>query len=128
MNRFTMPLVLVALTCALIVVPTRGEDPPKKLTAEERKELEAKWKEQITDANKAYDARQYAEGQKALEAALEIARRLYPKSEYPEGHANLATTMDSLGNRLALVGKFSTADPLLRDALDMRRRLLKGDH
>ena len=53
-------LVLCALSSALLAVPAGAEDPSKKLTPEERKELEARRKELNDDAVKAEQAGQPA--------------------------------------------------------------------
>ena len=55
------------LTPALLAVPASADDPPKKLTAEERKELEAKWLELNEAGFKAYQAGKYSEAAKAWE-------------------------------------------------------------
>ena len=99
MPRPFRPLVVVTLTCALLVVPTRADDPPKKLTAAERKELLAKFLELNDAGARAYQAGKYPEAAKALRDALEATRRLYPKADFPNGHDNLITSL----NNLALV-------------------------
>ena len=44
MNR-SVQLAICMMSFALLTAPASGDDPPRKLTAEERKELEAKYKE-----------------------------------------------------------------------------------
>jgi len=65
-----------------------ADDSPKKLTPEEWKELEAKWKALNEAGLKAYQAGMLEEAVKAHEEELEINRRRYPKEEYPDGHQN----------------------------------------
>ena len=127
MNRL-MILVTCVLVCALVALPVRADDPPKKLTAEERKELEAKRVELGAAGVKASQAGKYSEAQKAFEMALEVARRLYPKDEFPDGHAKLATSLNNLADLYEAQGKLADAEHLYRDALAMRKRLFKGDH
>ena len=55
MNRVMM-FVFAVLTCALVCVPASADDPPQKLTAEERKELNGKLEEGMTVGRKAYQA------------------------------------------------------------------------
>ena len=55
MSRF-MLLVACVLTCALLGIPASADDPPKKLSAEERKELEAKRGEQNKAGYEAFQA------------------------------------------------------------------------
>ena len=123
-----MTLMLCVLTCALVGVPVSADDPPKKLTPEERKELDVKQRELNTAGVKHYQNGKYPEATKAFEESLGLARRLYPKNEYPDGHTNLVTSLNNLAFLLQAQGKLADAEPLLRDALDMRKRLFKGDH
>src|SRR5262249_54036452 len=105
-----------------------ADDPPRKLTAEQRKELAAKWQQATTAGEKAYQAGKGAEAVKAFEEALALARRLYPKAEFPGGHADLATSLNNLATLYGTQGRLAAAEPLLKDSLAMRRRLFKGDH
>ena len=120
-------LAMATLGCVGWLAAWAG-DPPKKLTAEERKELEAKW-DKFDDAGfNAYQAGKFPAAEKGWMAGLEVARRLYPKTEFPDGHANLAQSLNNLAALYQHQGKWSEAEPLFKDALDMRRRLFKGDH
>src|SRR5579872_3596618 len=121
--RFTTCL----LGSLLLGLPLWADDPPKKLTAEERKELEAKWNESNSDGLKAYRLGKYHDAQNSFEAGLELARRAYPKEEYPKGHASLATSMTNIAAAMVSQGKFADAETLAKDALAMRRELFKGD-
>jgi CHAT domain-containing protein/tetratricopeptide (TPR) repeat protein len=123
-----VPLVLGVLAVAWLADAVSADDPPKKLTAEERKELEVKWKERNDAGLKAYPAGRHLEAVKLCEEALGIARRLYPKAEYPDGHNTLATSLNNLGFLYQAQGRYADAEPHLREALAMRRRLFKGDH
>jgi CHAT domain-containing protein/Tfp pilus assembly protein PilF len=125
-----LPLVNSLLIVGLIsLVPVWADDPPKKLTAEERKELEAKWQE-LNDAGiKAYRAGKYPDAIKSFEESLKVARRLYNTTEFPDGHSDLATSLNNLAAMYRGQGKLGAAEPLFKDALEMRKRLLKGqDH
>src|SRR5579872_6399846 len=62
------------------------------------------------------------------EEALEIARRLYSKTSFPDGHANLAFSLSNLAFLSQTQGKYADAEPLFRDSLNMYKRLFKGDH
>src|SRR5262245_60962965 len=102
--------------------------PPEKLTPEQRKELAAKRQELNTAGIKAYRAGKSGEAIQAFEAVLEVTRRLYPKAEFPDGHANLATSLNNLGFLYQSQGKYAAAEPLSQEALEMLRRLFNGDH
>ncbi len=123
-----MLFVTCVLTCALLCVPVRADEPPKKLTAAERKGLEAKMFELNAAGVKAYQAGNYPDAVKSFEAMLEVVRRLYPESEFKDGHADLATNMNNLASLYQAQGKYAAAEALLKDALGMRKRLFKGDH
>jgi CHAT domain-containing protein/tetratricopeptide (TPR) repeat protein len=113
-------LTLVAGWCAVA-----AEDPPKELPPEERKELEAKWKELNEAGLKHYRADKVAEAAEAFEKALATARRLYPKQD----HADLARSLNNLAGVLNDQRKYAEAEALHREALAMRRRLYpKQDH
>jgi CHAT domain-containing protein/tetratricopeptide (TPR) repeat protein len=127
MNRLTS-LVACLLAGAAVTGPARGDDPPGKLTAEERKELAARWEELMVTGDRAYQAGKYPDAVKRLRDALEVARRLYPKGEFPDGHADLATSNNNLATLYQGLGNLADAEPLFKDALDMSRRLFKGDH
>jgi CHAT domain-containing protein/Tfp pilus assembly protein PilF len=122
-----MRTLLLAIACGLLTGVASGDDPPKKLTPEERKELEAKWKELHAAGEKASRAKKTAEAVKAFESALEIARRLYYRLDYPQGHVNLAQTMNDLADQYETGGRLAEAEPLYRGALEQRRVLYKGD-
>ncbi len=115
------------LTGSVLGVPARADEPSKKLTEEERKVLESKGLELNEVGLKAARAGKYLEAQKAWEAALEVARQLYPKDQFPDGHANLATSLSNLGALLKAQGKLAEAEPRLRDALEMTKRVFTGD-
>ncbi len=124
-----MPFVFCALTCALVCVPAGADDLPKKLTPEERKGLESKFHDAMIAGGKAYQEGKSAEAVKAFEEALKVARHLYSKSDFPDGHTNLAASMRNLGLLYQARGKLADAEPLLKETVDMLKRLFKDkDH
>ncbi len=126
--RGSWTVVLVVLV-ALGLGAQAQTEPPEKLTAEQRKELEAKGKELNAAAVQAHRKGQLAEATKAAREALAIARQLYPTAEYPDGHPDLATSLNNLGFLLWSQRKFPEAEPLFREALAMRQRLYaRSDH
>lgn len=118
-------LLLLVLVAVLLPAWAGADDPPKKLTDEERKELAAKYSERETDGFKAYKAGRPADAVKAVEEALAIGRRLYPAAEYPDGHRELATTLTNLGFMHQLQGQYAAAERRYGEALAMRRRLFR---
>ncbi|MEM5871666.1 MAG: tetratricopeptide repeat protein, partial [Candidatus Aenigmatarchaeota archaeon] len=55
--------------------------------------------------------------------AINIARKLYPTSEYPEGHPFLATSINNLGFLYLEKGEYSKAEGLLEEGLQMLRNI-----
>jgi CHAT domain-containing protein len=124
-----MRRVLVGLGLGLTLAggwcATADDDPPKELTADERKELEAKWKEQTSAFLQSYRAGKLPEAAEAGQKALETARRLYPKQDHPL----LAGSLNNLAAVLTDQRKYADAEKFHREALEMRRRLYpKQDH
>jgi tetratricopeptide (TPR) repeat protein len=120
-----------ALVCVVLLAGfgpgVRAAEPPAKLTPEQRKALVARRAELNTAGVKAYHAGKHAEAIKALEAALEVSRALYPKHAFPDGDANLASSLNNLGYLYQSQRKDAAAEPLYKDALEMKQRLFKGD-
>ncbi|HKB37004.1 MAG TPA: CHAT domain-containing tetratricopeptide repeat protein [Gemmataceae bacterium] len=118
-----MKRVLLGLVLGMTLVDgwcaVAAEDPPKKLTPEERKELEAKWKELNEAGMKYYQAGKLPEATEAAEKALETARRLYPRQDHPD----LAKSLKKLAFVLRAQRKYADAESLYREALAMYRRL-----
>jgi CHAT domain-containing protein/tetratricopeptide (TPR) repeat protein len=121
MKRLLLGLLLAAGWCAA----AGEEQPPKKLTPEERKELEAKWQELNQVGLKHYQAGKLVEATEATKQLVETARRLYPKQD----HAQVAISLQSLAFMLQSRGKDADAERLLSQSLAMIRRLYpKQDH
>jgi len=127
MRRF-MSLLACVLTGVVLAIPASADDPPKKLTPEEQKALFAKWTKLMDAGEAAYEREEYVDAMKAFRAALELARELYPLANFPDGHANLASSLSNLGMVYEAQGKPETAELLYKDALKMRRRVFPVDH
>src|SRR5262249_1372744 len=63
------------------------------------------------------------EATEAARQALDLCRRLFTKEHYPDGHPDLATSLNNLGAVLRSRGDYARAEPLHRDALAMHRQL-----
>src|SRR5262249_22967212 len=85
-----MRVALMSLVAVLLTLPATADDPPKKLTPEERKDLEARLAESANSGQKHYQAGRMADAATAYTKALETARTLYPKADFPNGHEDLA--------------------------------------
>ena len=71
---------------------------------------------------KAYQAGKHADAIKSFEDARKVARQLFNTAEYPDGHTNLATSLNNLAALYEAQGKYADAEPLYKDALVRSRR------
>src|SRR5205814_1783304 len=101
---------------------------PTKLGPEERKKLLAEWNELVEAGIGQRRKDQAAAALESFTKALEIAGRLYPKEEFPQGHPDLAICMNFLGLAYQEQGNYARAEDLFRKALAMRQQLFPGDH
>ena len=125
MTRFLL-LVIQVFVYVVLAAPVCADDPTKKLTSEERKELEAKRERLITAGVKAYQAGKYPDANASFEESLKLARKLYNTTEFPNGHALLAAGMNDLATLYQVQGKLFDAELLFKDALEMSQRLCEG--
>jgi CHAT domain-containing protein/Tfp pilus assembly protein PilF len=123
MIRVILGLVLGIGLAAGLATVTADEPPSRKLTSEERKAVEARWQELTRAAVQAQRGGQLGEAAAAWEKALAAARQLYPVSEFADGHPDLAASLANLALLCQARGRFAQAEPLFREALQMRRRL-----
>src|SRR5262249_32888233 len=112
----SMTRVLVGLVLGMTLMGgwciRAADDPPTELTPEQRKELEAKFKE-LTDAMVRFDrAGKLPEAAEAAQKALETARRLYPKQDHP----TLAASLNNLAIVLQKQGKYADTETFFREA------------
>jgi CHAT domain-containing protein/tetratricopeptide (TPR) repeat protein len=125
MSRVIAALVLVGTLAA----GAPAADPPKKLTQEERRELETAGRELVQAGMRSYKSGKLEEATTSFEKAVAVARRLYPPAEFPDGHEGTAALLNQLGLILRARGKYADAEPVFREVLEMNRRLYpKRDH
>src|SRR5262249_11817647 len=65
---------------------------------------------------------------KLWQEAFALCRQLYPKGKYPDGHLNLADTLNNLGDLLRGLGKVEEARAHLEQALAIQKKALPKDH
>src|SRR5262249_46333507 len=70
-----------------------------------------------------YQTGNYAKAIEVFREALEMRRALFPKANYPNGHPDLATSINNLGMLHWAAGEYGKAEPLYREALEMYRAL-----
>jgi CHAT domain-containing protein/Tfp pilus assembly protein PilF len=116
-TRGSRALALLAALCVFAVLCASGTaDEPSK---EERKELQRRAAELNEKAYQLYQKGQYAEAVKVMKQVLEIDEALYPKDKYPQGHPDLASSLNNLGALLKAQGEYGKALPYLQRALAM---------
>src|SRR4051794_39011666 len=116
-----MMLALCVSVSALLAVPAAAPPQPEKLTEEEKRTLEKRWEALKVIGDKAYGEGKRAEAAKAWEEALAVARRLYPRTEFPEGHPKLATSVNNLASLYKAQGKLRAAEPLYKEGLALSK-------
>jgi CHAT domain-containing protein/tetratricopeptide (TPR) repeat protein len=122
MKQIVVGLLLV-FACGYPAVA--AEDPPKLLTPQERKELETKWREQMSTGDQHHKAGRLPQAAEWWGKGLATARRLYPQQDHPM----LAMSLNNVAGMLRQQMKYADAEPLLREELAMNRRLYaKQDH
>jgi CHAT domain-containing protein/Tfp pilus assembly protein PilF len=62
------------------------------------------------------------------EESLALQRKLYPPDRFPRGHSELANSLNNLGTMRRDRGELARAEPLLREAVAMRRKLHPEGH
>src|SRR5262249_27904849 len=77
---------------------------------------------------------EYTQAESVYRDALAMKKKLYPTDKYPEGHPDLAASLNNLGALLWARGAYARAESMHRDALAMTRKLYppeqfpKGHH
>src|SRR5687768_16710111 len=105
MTRWVTAVALVVAASAFAWADGQKDE----LTPDERKELEAKAAVLVQEGDDLYRAGKLSEATPRIEKALELWRKLYPPDKYPDGHLDLATTLNSLGLVLKLQGRPAAA-------------------
>ena len=77
--------------------PGRADDPPKPLTPERRRELAKQASELYQAGFQLYQRGAISPAIEKTRQSLQIRERLYPKSEFLEGHPDLANSMNAMG-------------------------------
>jgi CHAT domain-containing protein/tetratricopeptide (TPR) repeat protein len=117
---------VLAWLLLVLLVPAQsgvGDEPAKRLTPEQRAELEEKADDLADQAIQFYRQARYKEASQLAERVLELRRALYPKSDFPRGHQDLALSLNNLGYLLRAQGEYERALPYLQQALAMYQAL-----
>src|SRR5262249_39172995 len=101
----------------------RGADQEPDLTPAERQKLEAQAMEGHQRLVRFYGARKLPEALNEAQQFLTIEQRLHPHAQYPDGHPQLAHSLNHLGAVLEAMGRPEAALGYFEQALAMYRRL-----
>jgi CHAT domain-containing protein/Tfp pilus assembly protein PilF len=117
---WTLGLLLVGI---LVVhwLPRAAADEP--LSAAERAKLEKQAAELTEQADQLHASGKPAQAVSLARKAVAICERLYPATEYPDGHLDLATSLNNLGFHLQELQEPAKALPYFEKALAMYQRL-----
>jgi tetratricopeptide (TPR) repeat protein len=113
-------LVVVCLTAACATA--WATEPARPLTPEEHKELEKKAEDLQGRSTKLYGEGKLDEALRVMSEAVQCYEKLYP-----EGHADLADSLNSVGFFLQLRGEYIRAQPTYERSLAMRKKLYPVD-
>jgi CHAT domain-containing protein/tetratricopeptide (TPR) repeat protein len=102
------------------------EKPAPALSGEEQ-QLAKHVKELNAEGERLYDEGKFIEAIKVFRRALDFGHRLYPKDRFPNGHNELATSINNLAEAHEAAGDYANAEPLFQEALAMRRFLFPKD-
>jgi CHAT domain-containing protein len=105
----------------LLALPLMADDKDKDLTPERRQELEKKALALKEEGDRQYRAGNHVKAKELFRAVLDMRRALYPKKDYPNGHPDLAQSINGLGFLHKAAREFGKAEALFREALGMYR-------
>jgi CHAT domain-containing protein/Tfp pilus assembly protein PilF len=97
-------------------------EPADKLTPEQQRLL-IHARDLKQQADQLHQRGRYAEATKLFKELVPILEGLYSKAKYPQGHPELATSLNDLGVLLQEQGEYGLARPYLERALAMREAL-----
>ena len=122
MPRFLCIMLLLVLTGSLLAAQEPKQNEPE-LTKEEQAKLAAEALRLTKEGVQHYQAARLPEAEKAFRQALQLQQQLYPVARYPQGHPDLATSLNNLALLLYLQDRLAQAEPLFRQALAMNQQL-----
>ena len=114
-------LLLSALTGSLLLAQEPKKEP--ELTQEERAKLMAEARRLNESGGRLYQAGKFQEAEQTWRQELALYQRLYPRTQFPEGHPTLAQNLNNLGILLQQQGQLGQAKHFHRQALEAYQRL-----
>ena len=118
----SLVLLLSTLTGSLLLAQAQKKNEPE-LTKEEQAKLAAEAERLKGEGMKFYQAARFSDAATKFRQVLELCRKLYPPARFPEGHPELAQSLNNLAFLLQAQGQYAHAESFSRDALAMDRKL-----
>ncbi len=119
--------LLVLLSPTLLLPVGCADDPPERLTPEQRQELEHQALERVKAGEQAYQRGALSTAVAETRKSHQLLERLYPKTDYPQGHPELARSLNVLAYLLRVQGDFGGARGYLERAMAMNQALYPKD-
>jgi tetratricopeptide (TPR) repeat protein/CHAT domain-containing protein len=123
-------LALIALAVAGPLSPSlsgQAADPANGQTPQERQKLEAQATECFQDGYKAYQRGDRAAAVAKTRESLRIREQLFAKTTHPQGHPDLATSLNAIGFLVQVQGAYGEARGYFERALAMYQSLYPKD-
>jgi CHAT domain-containing protein/tetratricopeptide (TPR) repeat protein len=107
----------------LLAPMARAEDSPQRLSPQQHQELKRRAAEALNAGFQLYQRGEFGPALEKTRQSLRIRERLYPRSEFPHGHPDLAEALNGAGILLQAQGSYSEARGYFQRALVMRKAL-----
>jgi CHAT domain-containing protein len=121
--RATLGWLAAVLLVAAVTEASGQPVPAPADTATEPQKLLDKAKRLNAEAFRAYLRADWRTAIPLAQEALETYRKAYPREKHPNGHPDLASSLNNLGLLYLSAGEHAQAEPLYREALAMYRAL-----
>ena len=117
MTRLVVTMLLLAFTGA-----TWAAGPPDAATWARFVKIEEASRINLRGI-RLYQAGKLADATERFVEALKLREAMYPRARYPQGHPDLATSLNNLAALHKAQADYAKAEPLFRRALEMREGL-----
>src|SRR5262245_40954450 len=117
---FRIALLLLSI---MVTVSAGAQEPKPPVHTPEENELAETANKRIAEASRAYHARRFDEAEAGFRETLKIRQKLYPKAKYPDGHHDLAVSLNNLAMVLKTMGQAGQALDYFSQSLEMFQKL-----
>jgi CHAT domain-containing protein/Tfp pilus assembly protein PilF len=114
-------LLLTGLLILASATPGRAE--PEELSKEQRAKLEAEARKLDRERYELFSEGKVLEAVRRCQQALAVRQKLYPPEKFPDGHDDLARTLNNMGYLLHGLGRREAALEHYQQALAMCKKL-----